>query len=488
MANTCNICCEKFNNSTHAAVVCEHNDCKYSACKTCTRTYLTSTTMDPHCMNCKKLWSEQFLVTNLNRNFCEKEYKEHRKNLLLEREISKLPETMIFAERHQKVEREQEKIDLINNQIKSLNNKLNELKDERAVHLNNCNHIRNGTDDDGKAPERRKFIMPCPNNDCRGFLSSQYKCELCEMFTCPHCLELIGYNKTDPHECDPNSVASAEFIKKDTKPCPQCGTRIHKIHGCNQMWCTQCRIAFNYDNLKIVTGHIHNPEYYRFLQQQNNGTVPRNPGDVVCGGLPYIQILHRNLFPIIKASLTITGDKSNIDVETEYHTLSAYISDIHRSLNHISNYELPRIRATIQQLEDFKELRINYILNKITKKELGTSIYRKDQIRKKQIELLHIYELLNVVGIEHFNSLLTDAGNALAIIHDRRASLDNKKISCKDFMDKLNEKITTLDNLRDYCNNRFGKISVTYNQKVIVISDLWQIETKKYKISTLTKT
>ena len=114
MANTCNICCEKFNNSTHAAVICEHNDCKYSACKTCTRTYLTTTTMDPHCMNCKKPWSEQFLVTNLNRNFCEKEYKDHRKNLLLEREISKLPETMIFAERHQKVEKEQEKIDQIN--------------------------------------------------------------------------------------------------------------------------------------------------------------------------------------------------------------------------------------------------------------------------------------------------------------------------------------------------------------------------------------
>ena len=76
----------------------------------------------------------------------------------------------------------------------------------------------------------------------------------------------------------------------------------------------------------------------------------------------------------------------------------------------------------------------------------------------------------------------------MIVVQNRQQNLDTKRTTCKAFMDKLNEKITTLDNLRDYCNNRFGKISVTYNQKVIVISDLWQIETKKYKISTVTKT
>ena len=48
-------------------------------------------------MNCKKVWSDQFLVKNLNRTFCEKEYKQHRKELLVDRELSKL-QKLIFAE------------------------------------------------------------------------------------------------------------------------------------------------------------------------------------------------------------------------------------------------------------------------------------------------------------------------------------------------------------------------------------------------------
>ena len=42
--------------------------------------------------------------------------------------------------------------------------------------------------------------MACPNNDCRGYLSTQYKCELCILYTCHDCLEIIGHNKTDEHE------------------------------------------------------------------------------------------------------------------------------------------------------------------------------------------------------------------------------------------------------------------------------------------------
>ena len=52
---TCNICCEKFNKSLNAKVICPFANCNFEACKTCTRTYLLGTTNDPHCMNCKNL-------------------------------------------------------------------------------------------------------------------------------------------------------------------------------------------------------------------------------------------------------------------------------------------------------------------------------------------------------------------------------------------------------------------------------------------------
>ena len=108
--STCGICCDQYNQSVRKQIKCPFNDCEFTCCKTCVRTYLIGTTADPHCMNCKKSWNEKFLVENLNRSFCEKEYKTHRKDLLVDREISKLPETMHLAERQKQVDVEEQKL------------------------------------------------------------------------------------------------------------------------------------------------------------------------------------------------------------------------------------------------------------------------------------------------------------------------------------------------------------------------------------------
>jgi hypothetical protein len=482
MSKICDICCENYNQSTRAKITCEYADCQYSACKACTRTYLVGTTSDPNCMNCKKIWSDQFLVKNLNRTFCEKEYKQHRKELLVDRELSKLPETMIFAEQTKKIRREEEKIAEIKTKVIELNKQLRELKDANAVHYNNIHRIRHGTYNNDKETERRKFIMNCPHEGCRGFLSTQYKCELCENYTCPHCLEVIGISKDIPHTCNPDNVASAEFIKKDSKPCPQCGTRIHKIQGCSQMWCTQCHVAFDYNTLKIDTGRVHNPEYYRYMRENNlNGTAPRNPGDLVCGGIIQLYQLTRTILPIIKqAIITSNPDKIALDNNTEYEIYCKYLNDIHRIISHIAFYDLPRIRTNVNTLENNRNLRISYILSEITKHEFADKVYRSDIKRKRERELLHIYELLNLVGTENFNTLYNDSRE---LGSKRKITIDE----ASKFLESLDEKIKVLDNLRDYTNKRFAKISVTYNLTVLNINDVWELEKKKYNVSELAK-
>jgi hypothetical protein len=425
-------------------------------------------------MTCKKAWSDQFLVANLNRVFCEKDYKKHRKGLLLERELSKLPETMVLAERQRKADKEESKLNELNKQIGTLNAEIRMLIVAGHTIRENIRHIKQGTDADGKAPEpeRRKFIMACPNDTCRGYLSTQYKCELCETYTCPHCLELIGYSKTDPHTCNPDNVASAELIKKDTKPCPQCGVRIHKISGCDQMWCTECRVAFSYKTLKIDSGAaVHNPHYYQYMQRQNHGVAPRNPQDVVCGGLIHLNRVNTMILPSLKTLLD----------DVEYATMATYIQDIHRSISHISFYDLPRMRTDVRELQDHSDLRVQFILNKTSREDLTNMVYKRDMKRKKSMELLHLYELLNVVGIETFNALATEGQTfARAFVKEPRGlpMVDKTKHT-----DSVNEKILALDNLRDYCNKRFAKISVTYNLTVTQITDMWQIRTKKYKIA-----
>ena len=451
----CDICCEAYNKSNHKDIKCEYSDCEFSVCKTCVRTYLIGTTADPSCMKCKKPWTEKFLVTNLNRSFCEKEYKTHRKTLLMDRELSRLPETMLAADKHIKLDIEHKKCDVINAEIKAALQMLNTLKIKRTIIHQNIYAIQRG-DNIAKTGERQKFIMACPNNICRGYLSTQYKCELCELFTCPQCLEIIGHSKTEDHTCNPDSVASAELIKKETKGCPQCGVRIFKISGCNQMWCTECKVAFDYSTCKIDTGVVHNPHYYAHIATLNQGTATRNPQDVLCGGLVQISSILRcqkfkKCFPDV----------------ADYTQIMKQMQSMHRIIAHITHHELPNIRQAVRQLLDGEDIRIAYILGKIDKETIGTRAYQRDVKRKKQTELLHIYEIYSVVGIENFAMLM----------HVDSLALDDKM-----YIDMVDEKIKVLDNLRKYCNDEFAKISITYNLTIMYIADDWHMRSKKYTI------
>lgn len=452
--DACNICCEKFNKSTQKPIICGFGDCNFECCKTCTRTYLMGTTADPHCMNCKKGWDDKFIIKNLNKTFYDKEYKNHRKELLMERELSKLPETMIFAERHKKILIEQEKDKIVYSKIKELNKQVKKLQEERKGILTTINSIKDGND---VTTERKKFVMSCRNDTCRGYLSTQYKCDLCEMFTCPDCLELIGLNKNIEHTCNPDNIASAVMIKKETKGCPSCGVRIFKISGCSQMWCTECKVAFDYNTGKVDTGVIHNPHYYTHMAQHNNGDAPRNPGDVLCGGLISFRHMQNSIFKVIK--LHNTDD-----------ILIKSLATIYYNISHITYFELPRYRRNVRNLENTEDIRIKYILGEIDKKEVGTKIYQIDIKRKVTNTFLQIIELISVVAIENFNILYN------ASLKKETAGLKTPK----DYYNFVEDKIVILNNLRVYCNEEFSKISTTYNRTVMFIDDNWAIQQKKY--------
>jgi hypothetical protein len=142
---------------------------------------------------------------------------------------------------------------------------------------------------------RTKFIRACPLETCRGFLNQQWKCTVCNVHTCSKCnvpkvpkaKETNGMEETndakdtndmeetkDEHVCNPDDVATAELLANDTKPCPQCGTGIFKIDGCDQMWCTECKTAFSWRTGNVETGHVHNPHYFEY--QRRIGRNARN--------------------------------------------------------------------------------------------------------------------------------------------------------------------------------------------------------------------
>jgi len=454
----CSICCEKFNQSTHTRIVCDYGDCNYSeACKACVRHYILNISTEPHCMKCNKAWSQKFLVENLNKSYISKEFKTHKKQFLLEREISKLPETMEAAEKYKLIVFEEQKQAAILKEIAQAKNalaRLNDTLNESRIAIYQLK--TSGQSVAGKEKEHRSFIMPCPNNDCRGYLSTQYKCQMCNLQTCPKCHEIMGHSKEAEHTCKEENVQTAELIKKETKGCPCCGTRIFKISGCDQMWCTTCHKAFSWKTGKIETGVVHNPHFYEYQRKNNGGVAPRNPGDIPCG----VLCSWYQMNSIIVSKLISTGAAGATGYDCKQ--LKKAVSDIHRCIAHIHATDLRTIRNKIETVSNSEQIRIDYMLKKISKEEMATKIYRNNALRQKYMEILNVMELLSVVGIDFFETLI------------------QSKLQNNELVHYVFGKVDELHKLRLYCNEQFAVIGNTYSQMVPYIDELFAISNKKY--------
>ena len=127
---------------------------------------------------------------------------------------------------------------------------------------------------------------PCVTEDCKGFVDSEGNCPVCQKMTCLKC----NVTKVDDtHVCSQVDVDTWNDLKKNTRPCPNCNTRIFKISGCDQMFCIQCNTAFSWSRGTIEQGAIHNPHYFEWLfQQRGQAAAPAHdpPGNCNEGRLP----------------------------------------------------------------------------------------------------------------------------------------------------------------------------------------------------------
>ena len=115
----------------------------------------------------------------------------------------------------------------------------------------------------------KKFLNKCYNDNCKGFLDISYKCMICKKYSCENCFLPLEKN----HKCNEDNIKTLELLRTDSKNCPVCGVLIHKIDGCNQMWCVLCHCAFSWETGKIETV-IHNPHYLDWLRGEQM-TIPR---------------------------------------------------------------------------------------------------------------------------------------------------------------------------------------------------------------------
>lgn len=234
-----------------------------------------------------------------------------------------------------------------------------------------------------------------------------------------------------------------DLLNKDTKPCPNCGTMICKISGCDQMWCPDCQTAFSWNKGTIEKGIVHNPHYYEFQRLTNNGVVPRNPGDIPCGGLPEIQ------------SIRVILNNAELN--------NLIFSNVHQTLNHIQQVEIRRFNPPIDQDIVNRDLRIKYLMNEISEVNLKQLLQQNEKARQKLNDFNNIYQMFFDVGSDIFrqfiNQYTTISGYQIHIRVQPKLTADVKT----ELQKYLNEQIIILERLIEYFNENLKKVGKIYN-------------------------
>lgn len=367
----CPVCLDAFTGSVRKEVKCQY--CQFGACLNCVKRYMLESVEDPHCMSCRRAWNRDFIDSHLTMAFRKGALKKHREAILLDREKARLPllqprvEARVEARAmNAQIQEENKKIQEIERQLLRMRDgvmrmyrRQNRLEDIAAGRI-----APDAAETDPEKKEARAFTQKCPVDDCRGFLSTAWKCGTCQTYTCSECLVPKGKDRDAAHTCNEDQKATAALIRKETKPCPKCGMGISKVDGCDQMWCVSCQTPFSWNTGRQVFGVVHNPHYYQWLRAQNGGEAPRVAGDIPCGGLVGYYQLSRVLPQEFRREFEAI------------HRITAEILD-----QHLRTY--PRL----DEVPDNGDLGVEYTLKTIDVDAWKSELWKRETKREKGLDL-----------------------------------------------------------------------------------------------------
>ena len=558
MGDECNICLENYNKSIKIGEVKYRSGpkitctkCDYSSCTHCTKKYILDSINDTRCMNCQHPWNREFLVNNFTKIFINKEYKKHREDILYDREKSFIPATMEILNKENEIKelkREKEifrkkmedNIRDYNAKIEELKreNEIKELKMEDNIHDYNAKieelikekekfflkmeanqnyfdvKIKSLENSSGNTKKTNTFIHKCHVDECKGFLSSKWKCGICESYTCKNCHEVVGkkiYNDNETtelpsHTCNEDNVKTAQLLVKDCKNCPKCSVQIYKIDGCDQMWCVECKTAFSWKTLEIIIGQrFHNPHYYEWLRQNNNGNaIPREIGDNPC----YVPItsITNHINNILFNNCTNLGELPKntefliavmdfyrlrtIEVVYKYNDYNiiyiiSFIEELERLRNHIADYNNTIDSICLMNDENHLfnynlKLRKSYLKSSTTEETFKKEIQKNEKKKLKLINLKQIYlTFINVIN-DIFQKLISkpEMKNIFSCLEEILNIINHINIQLVKHSNIYNCKVDKLDIFKFYQKyHRFN-----YGTRETNIRSLDINFTKKHKV------
>lgn len=455
----CSICVSPFNRVARKEVQCPW--CQLSVCVECLDRFCDeSPVIDVQCMQCKNVWDTEFIVSNVSRTFLNRN-KKRVERLLIDTERGKLPETQYALQYDRAMNEivrpealrlgadirrmeqdldtthsEQDHFDLLFELRRSRRffNRLNRHLEAwkyglRMTYTRFIPEALRGTEEDDEAEKKPTHVFPCSAGEsCVGYvMSHDHKCGTCSTEYCSKCFQ----PKHSGTDCKEEEVQTAKLIRESSKPCPKCAVRIHKIEGCDQMWCTQCRTAFSWNTGKIETHEVHNPHYYEWFRNNQNRENPE--AETPCDRRPVRMHLLTHLGVLLPVGSVL------YDYFVERIRLNTHIRFIEMD-NHFSrtNYED----------RDNLDLRLRWLKKEITEKHFGTVLYKRRKetlVNTRRVGILRLYV---DASDDIFHRLLRETNEA-------GPGLDSLK--------------TELDNLMNYVNKCFDTMRSVYKMKMPVI-------------------
>lgn len=380
--------------------------------------------MDPEhyfqCMSCRVEFDRVSLYERLGSNFMKTEFRNIRKEILYEREKTFFPATQAIVEKEIEVEKMIE-------QTKNLDKKYDQIKKDRLIPLK---EFRTSTEvmkvsdaldkylsiqanieivdeqlqeeregliskiesmrNNNTTASKKTYVLACTNSTCKGMLATEnknkeghYVCAMCESITCCECK--MGIEKGSDHTCDPDILKTLQYMDSSSKPCPGCQIRIHKISGCDAMFCTSCHVSFSWKTLRITNGNVHNPHQAEWLRLNRNRA--REIGDIQCGRELTIEIAL-----ILDTNIRKAGAKDSLSAtqQKECKSNAEYLFESIRVGVHHTMITLPNLSRNRYGHRTNETLRIRLLKSEIEEDYFKQEIQRIDKATSRRQELLQV--------------------------------------------------------------------------------------------------
>jgi hypothetical protein len=349
-----------------------------------------------------------FLFENFSKKFCM-DYRHHRREILWNKQLYHLPVISEYLEQTKTCKRLHEECIAISRSLESRKREYNSLRGKRGKkitekrkkireeqhRLRETHYVTKQQEWDASRVKyriqenffgginkqaKRVVNRPCITENCKGFINCKGECPICNSVVCIDCNVM---KEDDNHECKQDDIETFKELSRSTRPCPKCNVRIHKINGCDQMWCVNCNTAFSWTRGTIEQGRVHNPHYFDWLfngQHQENNNVEMMENDM-CNEeiLPHINQLRNYIRDTTPSQLD--EDQKNTVLE------------LYRKLEHNVSVDLFRYRtiANGDRVNVFYNL-ISYITNRGEPAKNFESFTMKQDLYNEMYTILNNYK------------------------------------------------------------------------------------------------